>query len=163
MFFSLEMHNGFLHLRYDFGFSTGPVLLEDSMRKAQINDAKFHEVEMQLQSQPFDNYPSSSKAAILFSNTNGRSKRARWWCSRAGRRVEHMPALHVKGHIQVPPLLSGWKGRLSLSPGKSALVERFCVLLAKVRTVHVGEKVLLIQNEIISRTSISFKYTTLLN
>ncbi|GAB0186482.1 laminin subunit alpha-4 [Grus japonensis] len=44
MFFSLEMHNGFLHLRYDFGFSTGPVLLEDSMRKAQINDAKFHEI-----------------------------------------------------------------------------------------------------------------------
>ncbi|NXL49749.1 LAMA4 protein, partial [Podilymbus podiceps] len=44
MFFSLEMHNGFLYLRYDFGFSTGPVLLEDSMKKAQINDAKFHEV-----------------------------------------------------------------------------------------------------------------------
>ncbi|OXB70558.1 UNVERIFIED_CONTAM: hypothetical protein H355_006187 [Colinus virginianus] len=43
MFFSLEMHNGFLYLRYDFGFSTGPVLLEDSMKKAQINDAKFHE------------------------------------------------------------------------------------------------------------------------
>ncbi|KFQ55287.1 Laminin subunit alpha-4, partial [Nestor notabilis] len=44
MFFSLEMHNGFLYLRYDFGFSTGPVLLEDSMKKAQINDAKFHEI-----------------------------------------------------------------------------------------------------------------------
>ncbi|NWW70184.1 LAMA4 protein, partial [Climacteris rufus] len=44
MFFSLEMHNGFLHLRYDFGFSNGPVLLEDSMKKAQINDAKFHEI-----------------------------------------------------------------------------------------------------------------------
>lgn len=44
------MHNGFLYLHYDFGFSTGPVLLEDSMKKAQINDAKFHEVEMQLQS-----------------------------------------------------------------------------------------------------------------
>ncbi|NXF90445.1 LAMA4 protein, partial [Eubucco bourcierii] len=44
MFFSLEMHNGFLYLKYDFGFSTGPVLLEDSMKKAQINDAKFHEI-----------------------------------------------------------------------------------------------------------------------
>ncbi|NXE31955.1 LAMA4 protein, partial [Ptilorrhoa leucosticta] len=44
MFFSLEMHNGFLYLRYDFGFSNGPMLLEDSMKKAQINDAKFHEI-----------------------------------------------------------------------------------------------------------------------
>ncbi|NWZ24573.1 LAMA4 protein, partial [Asarcornis scutulata] len=44
MFFTLEMHNGFLYLRYDFGFSTGPMLLEDSMKKAQINDAKFHEI-----------------------------------------------------------------------------------------------------------------------
>ncbi|NWI50065.1 LAMA4 protein, partial [Calyptomena viridis] len=44
MFFSLEMHNGFLYLHYDFGFSNGPVLLEDSMKKAQINDAKFHEI-----------------------------------------------------------------------------------------------------------------------
>ncbi|NXU19740.1 LAMA4 protein, partial [Pardalotus punctatus] len=44
MFFSLEMHNGFLYLQYDFGFSNGPVLLEDSMKKAQINDAKFHEI-----------------------------------------------------------------------------------------------------------------------
>ncbi|NXH10683.1 LAMA4 protein, partial [Bucco capensis] len=44
MFFSLEMHNGFLYLLYDFGFSSGPVLLEDSMKKAQINDAKFHEI-----------------------------------------------------------------------------------------------------------------------
>ncbi|XP_027487504.1 laminin subunit alpha-4 isoform X3 [Corapipo altera] len=44
MFFSLEMHNGFLYLLYDFGFSNGPVLLEDSMKKAQINDARFHEI-----------------------------------------------------------------------------------------------------------------------
>nr|XP_006123285.1 laminin subunit alpha-4 [Pelodiscus sinensis] len=44
MFFSLVMQNGFLSLRYDFGFSSGPVLLEDSMKKAQINDAKFHEI-----------------------------------------------------------------------------------------------------------------------
>ncbi|XP_019375618.1 PREDICTED: laminin subunit alpha-4 [Gavialis gangeticus] len=44
MFFSLEMHNGFLSLQYNFGFSNGSVLLEDSMKKAQINDAKFHEI-----------------------------------------------------------------------------------------------------------------------
>lgn len=44
MFFSLEMQNGYLYLQYDFGFSNGPVILEDSMKKALINDAKFHEV-----------------------------------------------------------------------------------------------------------------------
>ncbi|KAL7987832.1 hypothetical protein Chor_006751 [Crotalus horridus] len=44
MFFSLEMQNGYLYLQYDFGFSTGPVILEDSMKKALINDAKFHEI-----------------------------------------------------------------------------------------------------------------------
>ncbi|XP_067402719.1 laminin subunit alpha-4 isoform X2 [Emydura macquarii macquarii] len=44
MFFSLVMQNGFLYLRYDFGFSTHSMLLEDSMKKAQINDAKFHEI-----------------------------------------------------------------------------------------------------------------------
>uniref|UniRef100_A0A8C8SRY5 Laminin subunit alpha-4 n=1 Tax=Pelusios castaneus TaxID=367368 RepID=A0A8C8SRY5_9SAUR len=44
MFFSLAMQNGFLYLHYDFGFSTNPMLLEDSMKKAQINDAKFHEI-----------------------------------------------------------------------------------------------------------------------
>uniref|UniRef100_A0A8D0C9K3 Laminin subunit alpha-4 n=1 Tax=Salvator merianae TaxID=96440 RepID=A0A8D0C9K3_SALMN len=43
MFFSLEMQNGHLYLHYDFGFSKGPVIL-DSLKKAQINDAKFHEV-----------------------------------------------------------------------------------------------------------------------
>lgn len=83
--------------------------------------------------------------------------------SRAGRRVECVPALPVKEHTQVPALLRGGKRRLSLPPGKSVLVDSFCVLLAKDRTVHMGEKVLLIQNEIISRTTISFKYTTLLN
>lgn len=57
------MHNGFLYLRYDFGFSTGPVLLEDSMKKAQINDAKFHEVEMRLQSQPFDQLPQQLQSS----------------------------------------------------------------------------------------------------
>ena len=44
MFFSLEMRNGYLHVSYDFGFSNGPVHLEDTMKKAQINDAKYHEV-----------------------------------------------------------------------------------------------------------------------
>ncbi|XP_026581197.1 laminin subunit alpha-4-like, partial [Pseudonaja textilis] len=43
MFFSLEMQNGYLYLQYDFGFSNGPVILEDNMKKALINDAKFHE------------------------------------------------------------------------------------------------------------------------
>uniref|UniRef100_A0A8C6X0H3 Laminin subunit alpha 4 n=1 Tax=Naja naja TaxID=35670 RepID=A0A8C6X0H3_NAJNA len=44
MFFSLEMQNGYLYLQYDFGFSNGPVILEDNMKKALINDAKFHEI-----------------------------------------------------------------------------------------------------------------------
>ncbi|XP_053163539.1 laminin subunit alpha-4 isoform X2 [Hemicordylus capensis] len=44
MFFSLEMQNGYLYLQYDFGFNNGPVILEDSLKKAQINDAKFHEI-----------------------------------------------------------------------------------------------------------------------
>ncbi|XP_006157079.1 laminin subunit alpha-4 isoform X2 [Tupaia chinensis] len=43
-FFSLEMRNGFLHVFYDFGFSNGPVHLEDTLKKAQINDAKYHEI-----------------------------------------------------------------------------------------------------------------------
>ncbi|XP_069582255.1 laminin subunit alpha-4 [Ranitomeya imitator] len=43
-FFSLEIQDGYLRLLYDFGFSTGPVLLDDSMRKAQINDARYHEI-----------------------------------------------------------------------------------------------------------------------
>lgn len=46
MFFSLEMRNGFLHVFYDFGFSNGPVHLEDTLKKAQINDAKYHEVQI---------------------------------------------------------------------------------------------------------------------
>lgn len=44
MFFSLEMHNGYLHVFYDFGFSNGPVHLEDTLKKAKINDARYHEV-----------------------------------------------------------------------------------------------------------------------
>lgn len=44
MFFSLEMRNGYLHVFYDFGFSNGPVHLEDEMKKAHINDAKYHEI-----------------------------------------------------------------------------------------------------------------------
>lgn len=63
MFFSLEMHNGFLYLRYDFGFSSGPVLLEDSMKKAQINDAKFHEVQMQLQITTIDQPPQQPQSS----------------------------------------------------------------------------------------------------
>ncbi|XP_018424189.1 PREDICTED: laminin subunit alpha-4-like [Nanorana parkeri] len=43
-FFSLEIQDGYLRLLYDFGFSKGPVLLDDSMKKAQINDARFHEI-----------------------------------------------------------------------------------------------------------------------
>ncbi|KAM4040294.1 laminin subunit alpha-4 [Anomaloglossus baeobatrachus] len=43
-FFSLEIQDGYLRLLYDFGFSTGPVLLDDSMKKAQINDARYHEI-----------------------------------------------------------------------------------------------------------------------
>lgn len=64
MFFSLEMHNGFLYLRYDFGFSNGPILLEDSMKKARINDAKFHEVQMWLLSQSFDQLSQRLQAEI---------------------------------------------------------------------------------------------------
>lgn len=74
-----------------------------------------------------------------------------------------MPALDVKEDTQVPPLLSSGKGRLSLPPCKSVLVDRFCILLDKDRTVHMGEKLLLIQNEVISKTTMSFKHTTLLN
>ncbi|XP_075410771.1 laminin subunit alpha-4 isoform X2 [Tenrec ecaudatus] len=44
MFFSLEMRNGFLHIFYDFGFSNGPMHLEDTLKKAKINDAKYHEI-----------------------------------------------------------------------------------------------------------------------
>ncbi|XP_069830960.1 laminin subunit alpha-4 isoform X2 [Dendropsophus ebraccatus] len=43
-FFSLEVQDGYLRLLYDFGFSKGPVLLDDSMKKAQINDARYHEI-----------------------------------------------------------------------------------------------------------------------
>ncbi|XP_072499169.1 laminin subunit alpha-4 isoform X2 [Notamacropus eugenii] len=43
-FFSLEMRNGYLNVFYDFGFSNGPVHLEDSQKKAPINDAKYHEI-----------------------------------------------------------------------------------------------------------------------
>nr|DBA26589.1 TPA: hypothetical protein GDO54_010830 [Pyxicephalus adspersus] len=45
-FFSLEIQDGYLRLLYDFGFSNGPVLLDDSMKKAQINDARFHEISL---------------------------------------------------------------------------------------------------------------------
>jgi len=47
----------------------------------------------------------------------------------------------VKEHMQVPPLQSGGKGRLCWPPGKSVLVDRFGILLAKDRTVHMGGKI----------------------
>ncbi|XP_076872800.1 laminin subunit alpha-4 isoform X2 [Brachyhypopomus gauderio] len=43
-FFVLELKNGFLRLKYDFGFSEGPVVMESNLTKLQINDAKYHEV-----------------------------------------------------------------------------------------------------------------------
>ncbi|KAM4693682.1 laminin subunit alpha-4 [Discoglossus pictus] len=43
-FFSLEIQDGFLRLLYDFGFSKGPMLLDDTQRKFQINDARYHEI-----------------------------------------------------------------------------------------------------------------------
>ncbi|XP_041418919.1 laminin subunit alpha-4 isoform X2 [Xenopus laevis] len=43
-FFSLELQDGYLRLQYDFGFAKGPVLLEDSAKKFQINDARYHEI-----------------------------------------------------------------------------------------------------------------------
>lgn len=44
MFFSMEMRNGYIRLVYDFGFSKGPVILEDTDKRKLINDAKYHEV-----------------------------------------------------------------------------------------------------------------------
>lgn len=44
MFFSMEMRNGYIRLVYDFGFSKGPVVLEDTDKRKLINDAKYHEV-----------------------------------------------------------------------------------------------------------------------
>uniref|UniRef100_A0A667Z6E9 Laminin, alpha 4 n=1 Tax=Myripristis murdjan TaxID=586833 RepID=A0A667Z6E9_9TELE len=43
-FFLLELKNGFLRLMYDFGFSSGPILMESNVPKLQINDARYHEV-----------------------------------------------------------------------------------------------------------------------
>ncbi|KAM3861119.1 laminin subunit alpha-4 [Diretmus argenteus] len=43
-FFLLELKNGFLRLMYDFGFSNGPILMENNIPKLQINDARYHEV-----------------------------------------------------------------------------------------------------------------------
>ncbi|KAG8510968.1 Laminin subunit alpha-4, partial [Galemys pyrenaicus] len=44
MFFSLEILNGYLRVIYDFGFTNGYVNLNDTMKKAPINDAKYHEI-----------------------------------------------------------------------------------------------------------------------
>ncbi|XP_051781199.1 laminin subunit alpha-4 [Erpetoichthys calabaricus] len=43
-FFILEIHNGLLRLIYDFGFSQGPITIEDDIKKLQINDARYHEI-----------------------------------------------------------------------------------------------------------------------
>ncbi|KAJ8270780.1 hypothetical protein GJAV_G00119200 [Gymnothorax javanicus] len=43
-FFVLELRNGFLRLEYDFGFNSGPVVMESKLAKLQINDARYHEV-----------------------------------------------------------------------------------------------------------------------
>ncbi|KAM8953011.1 laminin subunit alpha-4 [Pelodytes ibericus] len=43
-FFSLEIQDGFLRLLYDLGFNQGPIVLDDSMKKFRINDAKYHEI-----------------------------------------------------------------------------------------------------------------------
>lgn len=45
-FFLLELKNGFLRLMYDFGFSSGPILMESNVPKLQINDARYHEVNL---------------------------------------------------------------------------------------------------------------------
>lgn len=47
-FFVLELKNGFLRLMYDFGFTTGPVIMESNLAKLQINDARYHEVMLSL-------------------------------------------------------------------------------------------------------------------
>ncbi|XP_065119786.1 laminin subunit alpha-4 isoform X1 [Paramisgurnus dabryanus] len=43
-FFVLELKNGFLRLIYDFGFTSGPIIMESDIAKLQINDARYHEV-----------------------------------------------------------------------------------------------------------------------
>ncbi|XP_067273513.1 laminin subunit alpha-4 [Pseudorasbora parva] len=43
-FFVLELKNGFLRLMYNFGFTTGPVIMESNLSKLHINDARYHEV-----------------------------------------------------------------------------------------------------------------------
>ncbi|XP_051954964.1 laminin subunit alpha-4-like isoform X1 [Xyrauchen texanus] len=43
-FFVLELKNGFLRLMYDFGFTNGPVIMEENLAKLHINDARYHEV-----------------------------------------------------------------------------------------------------------------------
>lgn len=79
------------------------------------------------------NYPRSSKAAVIALTPMKEAKGwgCRWRYGRTGRRVECM---------QVPPVPSREKRRLSLPPHKSVLVDRLCVLLAKDRTIHMGEK-----------------------
>ncbi|KAL0967338.1 hypothetical protein UPYG_G00251000 [Umbra pygmaea] len=43
-FFLLELKNSFLRVSYNFGFSQGPIVMEEKLPKLQINDARYHEV-----------------------------------------------------------------------------------------------------------------------
>ncbi|XP_062889767.1 laminin subunit alpha-4 [Mobula hypostoma] len=65
MFFSMEMQNGYIRLVYDFGFSKGPVVLEDTDKRKLINDAKYHEVSF-----IYHNY---KKIILLIDRTNVKS------------------------------------------------------------------------------------------
>ncbi|XP_067840789.1 laminin subunit alpha-4 [Heptranchias perlo] len=65
MFFSMEMQNGYIRLVYDFGFSKGPVVLEDTDKRKLINDAKYHEVSFI--------YHNSKKMILLIDRINVKS------------------------------------------------------------------------------------------
>ncbi|XP_076027108.1 laminin subunit alpha-4 [Genypterus blacodes] len=43
-YFLLDMKNGILRLTYDFGFSSGPTVLDSNSPKLHINNARYHEV-----------------------------------------------------------------------------------------------------------------------
>uniref|UniRef100_UPI00398E985A laminin subunit alpha-4 n=1 Tax=Pristiophorus japonicus TaxID=55135 RepID=UPI00398E985A len=65
MFFSMEMQNGYIRLVYDFGFSKGPVVLEDTDKRKLINDARYHEVSFI--------YHNSKKMILLIDRINVKS------------------------------------------------------------------------------------------
>ncbi|KAI7799330.1 Laminin [Triplophysa rosa] len=64
-FFVLELKNGFLRLMYDFGFTNGPVIMEDNLGKLQINNARYHEVSVI--------YHHSKKIFLLVDKSNVKS------------------------------------------------------------------------------------------